>query len=95
VHRERLRSVLSQEALIGGIGIVTHIGENVRPVASSHRGLDLIGWAVERCLAAGRQEQDIVTEIEVGQRVCDHHHHAAGVGELAQHHHDLTVQRGV
>jgi hypothetical protein len=27
--------------------------------------------------------------------VGDHQHHAAGVGELAQHQHDLTVQRGV
>ena len=24
-----------------------------------------------------------------------HDHHAAGVGQLAQHHHDLVVQRGI
>ena len=56
---------------------------------------DLVGRAVERGLAAGGEQQHLVADVEIGQRVGDDEDDAAGVGELAQHRHDLAVQRGV
>ena len=56
---------------------------------------DLSGRAQVRRLAAGRHQQHLIADVEIGQGVGDHQHHAAGVGELPQHGHHLQVQRGV
>ena len=54
-----------------------------------------LGRPAERGLAARRQQQHLIADVEVGEGVGDHQHHATGVGQLPQHRHDLPVQRGV
>ena len=91
----RRRPVAGQEAAVGLVGVGAHLGEDVGPVGGSHGLADLAGRAQERRLAAGRHQQHLIADVEVGQRVRDHQHHATGVGQLPQHRHDLQVQRGV
>jgi len=79
----------------GGGWIAGDRAEDVGPVGGPQFGPDLVGLAVERGLAAGGQQQHLVADIEIGQRVGDDEHHAAGVGQLAQHRHHLAVQGGV
>ena len=81
--------------LVGRVGIAGDRAEDVGPVGGAHRRADLVGRPAERGLAAGRQQQHLIAHVEVGQRVRDHQHHAAGVGQLAQHRHHLPVQRRV
>ena len=91
----RRRPILFQEAAIGLVGVGAHLGEDVGPVGGAHRRADLIGRTQERGLAAGRQQQHLIADVEIGHRVRHHQDNAAGVGELAQHHHHLPVQRRV
>ena len=80
---------------LAAVGVARDRAEDVGPVGGAHRRADLAGRPAERGLAAGGQQQHLIADVEVGQRVGDHEHHAAGVGELAQHRHHLPVQRGV
>ena len=91
----RGRPVLGQVALVRAGRVAGDAGEDVRPVGGTHRRADLAGRTVERGHAARGQQQHLVADVEVGQRVGDDEHDAAGVGELAQHRHHLAVQRGV
>ena len=98
LRSRRLRiasTALLQEAAIRLVRIGAHVGENIRPVSGSQRFTHLAGWPVEGGLATGGNQQDLVAHVQVGHRVRDHQHHAARVGELAQHQHHLAVQRRV
>ena len=87
--------MLGEEALGGAVGVTGHMGEDVGPVRRAHRRADLAGRAVERGLTARGQQQHLIADVKIGQRVGDDEHHAAGIGELAQHRHHLAIQRGV
>ena len=84
-----------QIAIAGGLRITGHGAEDVGPVGGSHRRADLGRRPAERRFAARGEQQHLIAHVEVGQRVCDHQHHAAGVGKIAQHRHHLAVQRRV
>ena len=84
-----------QEPAVGFLGIGAHLAEDLGPVGGAHRITDLVRWAGVRRLAARGDQEQLVAGVEVGQHVRHHDHHAAGVGQLAQHRHDLVVQRRI
>ena len=95
LRRRRRRLGLLQEPPIRRIGIGADLGEDVGPVRRAHGPADPAGRPAERRLSTGSQQQHLIADVQVRQRVCHHHDHAAGIGELAQHRHHLAVQRGI
>ncbi len=83
------------EAAIGFVRVGADLGEDLGPVGGTHRVADLLGRAAVGRLAAGGHQQHLVADVQVGQRVRHHQHHTTGIGQLAQHRHDLQVERGV
>ena len=94
-RRRRRGPGLRQIPIAGGLRITGDGAEDVGPVGCSHRRPDLGRRSAERGLATRREQQHLIAHIEVGQRMRHHQHDAAGVGEIPQHRHDLTIQRRV
>ncbi len=83
------------ERPIGRVGVGTDSGEQIGPVRGAHDRTD-VGWRpAVGDLAPGGQEHYLVAGIQMGEAMSHHQHDAPGVGESAQHRHDLAVQRRV